>query len=103
MNKPKKIAIVVANPCNPDYRVIRQAETFAKAGHEVVLFSTKNAKTPHNEVFNGVLYIRERWQPSKDFLRWLTRSYKISKTQYKQRNKNYKYLKSIQSKTVKNK
>ncbi len=73
--KPRKIAIVVPNPCNPDYRVIRQAETFARQGHEVRIYATKGPHTPGYEVFNGVTYFRERWHVVLGFVAWMTGSY----------------------------
>lgn len=74
--EPKKIAIVVPNPCNPDYRVIRQAETLARAGHEVRLYATKNAHTPPYEEFNGVKYIRSNWNIVRDYILYLTGFFK---------------------------
>lgn len=75
--KRKKIAIVVPNPCNPDYRVIRQAESLAREGHEVRLYATKNAVTPSYEEFNGVKYIRSTWNIARDYALYFTGLYKL--------------------------
>ncbi len=74
--KPKKIAIVVPNPCNPDYRVIRQAETLARQGHEVRIYATRNISTPAYEEFNGVAYLRERWNIVFGFVSWISGAFK---------------------------
>lgn len=58
-----RIAMVVPNPCNPDYRVVKQAETLAAAGHILVLFCTRpvGSNLPDQEVINGVEYRRLDW------------------------------------------
>ncbi len=58
-----KVAIIVPNPCNPDYRVVKQAETLAKAGYEVRIFCTNTPKgeLPDWEEINGVGYVRRPW------------------------------------------
>ena len=62
-NKKKRIAMVVPNLCNPDYRVVKQAETLAAAGYEVRVFCTWKAGTdaPLIEEFNDVTYVRREW------------------------------------------
>ncbi len=55
----KKIAILLPNPCNPDYRVIKHAEFFARAGHEVRIYCRWSKGLPMVEVLNGVTYIRK--------------------------------------------
>lgn len=55
----KKIAILVPNPCNPDFRVIKHAELFAKNGHEVRIYCRWTYGLPKNETVNGVMYIRK--------------------------------------------
>jgi hypothetical protein len=91
--KPKKIAIVVPNPCNPDYRVIRQAETLARQGHEVRIFATRNANTPAYEEFNGVAYLRQRWNIVRDFVYWISGSYRQVDALAAERSKQEKLLK----------
>ena len=90
--KPKKIAIVVPNPCNPDYRVIRQAETLARQGHEVRIFATRNLTTPAYEEFNGVAYLRERWNIVVGFIAWITGSYRQEDELTAEREKQRKIL-----------
>lgn len=60
-----KVAIVVPNPCDPDYRVVKQAETLAEAGYEVRVFCTlpHGSDLPRQEVINGVTYVRKPWGP----------------------------------------
>lgn len=53
-----KIAILVPNACNPDYRVIKQAELFAASGHEVRVFCRHKRGLPRSEHLNGVNYVR---------------------------------------------
>jgi hypothetical protein len=62
---PIKVAIVVPNPCDPDYRVVKQAETLAKAGYAVRVFCTKpyGSNLPNQERINGVEYVRRHWGP----------------------------------------
>lgn len=55
---PKKVAILVPNPCDPDFRVIKQAEFFAKLGAEVRVFCRAKAGLPSVEMVNGVTYVR---------------------------------------------
>jgi hypothetical protein len=59
--KPKikgKVAILVPNICNPDYRVIKQAEEFFNCGYEVRIYCRRNSDLPFLEEINGVTYIR---------------------------------------------
>lgn len=58
-----RIAMVVPNPCAPDFRVQKQAETLASAGHEVCVFCTKGPELLNDEVRAGVRYQRLFWQP----------------------------------------
>lgn len=55
----KKIAILLPNPCNPDYRVIKHAETFAAAGYEVRLYCRGLPDLPAEETINGITYVRK--------------------------------------------
>jgi hypothetical protein len=56
--KGKKIAILLPNPCNPDYRVIKHAEFFARNGYEVRVYCRWVEGLPHEQVINNVMYIR---------------------------------------------
>lgn len=55
--------MIVPNPCDPDYRVVKQAETLAKGGYEVRVFCTKpsGSSLPEYERINGVEYVRKNW------------------------------------------
>ena len=57
----KKVAFLVANDCNPDFRVIKEAESLVKAGNEVRIFCMLpiGSNLPKEEMINGVLYIRK--------------------------------------------
>lgn len=59
----KKVAMVVPNMCNPDYRVIKEAESLAMAGYEVRVYCTWKAGqgVPIQEEINGVTYVRREW------------------------------------------
>ena len=59
----QRVAMVVPNPCDPDFRVIKEAETLAAAGYEVTLFATrtKGSDLPAAEEINGVRYQRCDW------------------------------------------
>lgn len=63
--RPIKVAIVVPNPCDPDYRVVKQAEALVRAGYDVRVFCTKpyGSNLPDLEVVNGVEYARRLWGP----------------------------------------
>lgn len=67
MSATTKIAMLVSNPCNPDFRVIKQAESLAAAGYEVRVFCTwkPGLGIPTHEVINGVTYVRREWNPMK--------------------------------------
>lgn len=60
---PLRVAMVVPNPCNPDYRVVKQAETLVAAGHQVCIFCTRpvGSDLPQEEVINDVEYRRLDW------------------------------------------
>ncbi|MEZ5775107.1 MAG: glycosyltransferase [Hyphomicrobiaceae bacterium] len=53
-----RIAMIVSNPCNPDYRVIKEAESLVRHGHEVRIFCTARKGVPDEETVNGVSYQR---------------------------------------------
>lgn len=53
-----KIAILLPNPCNPDYRVIKHAEFFARNGYEVRVYCRWAEGLPYKQVINDVTYIR---------------------------------------------
>ena len=57
--------MMVSNPCNPDYRVVKEAESLAAAGYEVRVFCTWKPKLglPMRETINGVTYERYEWNP----------------------------------------
>lgn len=63
--RPIKVAIVVPNSCDPDYRVVKQAEALAQTGYDVRVFCTKphGSVLPDLEVVNGVEYARRPWGP----------------------------------------
>lgn len=64
---PKRIAMLVSNPCSPDFRVNKQAESLARAGYEVRVFCTwkPGLGIPTFEKINGVTYVRREWNPMK--------------------------------------
>ena len=66
----KKVAMLVSNPCNPDYRVVKQAESLARNGYEVRVFCVwrRGLGAPVYEERNRVTYIRRPWIPLQ-FLR----------------------------------
>jgi len=58
----RRVCMVVPNPCNPDFRVVKEAQTLASAGYEVTLFATRSANTPPaSENHAGVQYQRIEW------------------------------------------
>ena len=63
----KKIAMLVSNPCSPDFRVNKQAESLVEAGYEVRVFCTwrPGLGIPTQETINGVTYVRREWNPIK--------------------------------------
>ena len=76
-----RVAMVVPNPCNPDFRVVKQAEALAAAGHTVRLYCTRPSKSdlPDTEVINDVEYKRLDWavRPAADnFVRFSIRRMK---------------------------
>ena len=95
-----KIAILVPNPCNPDYRVIRQAETLVAAGYEVRLYATKNAQTPPYEQFNGVQYIRSSWNLIRDFSLWITGAFRLDSHLKPVRDQNSALLEKAKRKSL---
>jgi glycogen(starch) synthase len=60
---PARVAMVVPNPCDPDYRVVKQAQTLATSGYQVKVFCTLPAGSdlPVSETINGVEYERIAW------------------------------------------
>jgi hypothetical protein len=60
-----KVAMLVSNPCNPDYRVVKEAESLAKAGYDVRVFCVwqRGLAAPAFEQINGVTYVRREWNP----------------------------------------
>lgn len=59
-----KVAIIVPNVCDPDYRVVKQAETLARAGYDVRVFcgALQATDAPALETLGGVDYVRRAWQ-----------------------------------------
>jgi glycosyltransferase involved in cell wall biosynthesis len=59
-----RIAVIVPNVCDPDYRVVKQAETLARNGYEVRVFCGVLQPTgaPVSETLAGVQYERRAWQ-----------------------------------------
>ena len=75
--QPIRVAMVVPNPCDPDYRVVKQAETLASAGYRVKVFCTQSARAnlPVTETINSVEYERIPWSPRAMITpRWLRRA-----------------------------
>nr|WP_281249301.1 glycosyltransferase family 4 protein [Planktotalea frisia] len=71
---PIRVAMVVPNPCDPDYRVVKQAQTLATAGYQVKVYCTLPAGSnlPVSETINGVEYERIPFSPSAMITpRWL--------------------------------
>lgn len=89
----RRIAIVVPNPCNPDYRVIKQAESLARAGYEVTIFAVKKPDTPSWEELAGVRYLRRPWNVRENFRSWRSGAYKILSEYDKVRQEYRKALK----------
>lgn len=52
------IVSLVDNPCNPDSRVMRMAETLQTAGHAVTIVCKHVDPLPRDETVNGVRYLR---------------------------------------------
>ncbi|GLP87863.1 hypothetical protein [Tritonibacter mobilis] len=63
----KRVVMLVSNPCNPDYRVTKEAESLARAGYEVCILATWKPKLgiPIQEEINGVTYLRFEWNVLK--------------------------------------
>ena len=59
-----KVAVIVPNVCDPDYRVVKQAETLARAGYDVRVFcgALQATDAPASETLGGVEYVRRAWQ-----------------------------------------
>lgn len=59
-----KVAVIVPNVCDPDYRVVKQAETLARNGYEVRVFCgvLQATEAPVSETLAGVRYERRAWQ-----------------------------------------
>ncbi|MGH1354033.1 MAG: glycosyltransferase [Thalassovita sp.] len=59
----RRVAMVVPNPCDPDFRVVKEAQSVAAAGYDVTLFATRarGSDLPDTEHLNGVTYVRCDW------------------------------------------
>ena len=67
-----KIVIVVPNACNPDFRVVKQAETLARFGHEVIVYcgALRLGEAKAFECVNSVTYIRREWRVADSLKNW---------------------------------
>ncbi|SEC45117.1 Glycosyltransferase involved in cell wall bisynthesis [Rhodobacter sp. 24-YEA-8] len=57
-----RVSMIVPNPCAPDFRVMKEAESLAAAGHEVCVFCVAMPGLPQDEVRAGVRYQRLEWK-----------------------------------------
>lgn len=100
----KRVVMLVSNPCDPDYRVTKEAESLARAGYEVCVLATWRPKLgiPIQEEINGVTYIRHEW----NVLKILRQTY-LGEKQYREipkinRSKHYEIV-SMLNKSDRNK
>ena len=65
-----KIIFTVPNECNPDFRVVKQAETLAALGHDVRVYCAvlRPTTAQDEEIINGVRYIRRAWSVKSTLL-----------------------------------
>ena len=70
-----KVAMIGANPCFPDYRVIKEAESLANEGHHVRIYCTTRKDVPIYEVVSGVEYMRIPFSIGLAFRRLLDFNY----------------------------
>jgi len=61
----KKIAMIVNNPCAPDTRVTKEAESLTKYGYQVRVFCKTGPGLPVFETQNGVEYYRIEFSPMR--------------------------------------
>jgi len=75
-----KIVIVVPNECNPDFRVVKQAETLARFGHEVIVYcgAFRLGEAKALECVNAVTYIRREWCVEDTLKNWLLHTSRLS-------------------------
>jgi glycogen(starch) synthase len=59
-----RVSMIVPNSCAPDFRVSKEAESLAAAGHEVCIFCVGAPGLPTDEIRSGVRYQRLRWASS---------------------------------------
>ncbi|MEM6407993.1 MAG: hypothetical protein AAF700_06190 [Pseudomonadota bacterium] len=61
--KNKRVAMIVPNICNLDYRVVKEAEALSACGYDVRVYCIwkPGIKLPMREELNGVTYIRREW------------------------------------------
>lgn len=73
--KGNKVAFLVANDCNPDFRVIKEAESLVSAGREVRIFCLLpvGSNLPREEKINGVVYIRKNIFDSTGIIGFIAR------------------------------
>lgn len=60
-----KIAMIVPNDCNPDWRVLKEAMTLNSNGNVVRVYCLSKSNLPAREMYNGVEIIRLRYDPWK--------------------------------------
>ncbi|WP_316862995.1 hypothetical protein [uncultured Cohaesibacter sp.] len=72
-SRAKRIAILLPNPCNPDYRVIKWAKLMAAEGHDVRLFCRHQGQIPAREEIDGITFIRKEISP-RTFLKLKAKS-----------------------------
>lgn len=51
--KTKKVVMVVSNPCTNDSRVLKEAQTLAENGYEVIIYAVKTGNTSAREKVQG--------------------------------------------------
>jgi glycogen(starch) synthase len=59
----RNITMVVPNSCDPDFRVIKEAQTLAAAGYDITLFATcpRGSQLPEMESMGEINIIRRDW------------------------------------------
>jgi len=86
----QRVAILVPNACDPDYRVIKQAEVLAAAGYDVRVFAVRKGQTEATELFNGVTYVRKPWNILKGLFAYILGGYRVDGELFEQHEANKK-------------
>jgi glycosyltransferase involved in cell wall biosynthesis len=60
---PKRIIVLVSNPCTEDARVLKMAEAAGQAGHNVHILATHKPGLKHKENLNHYTIHRIKWAP----------------------------------------